>query len=88
LYYQNVDIIAGTDTIPILVNNCGVDTIIELLTNRNLRILLRENLLGVANQQTNIGQTLTDVMLVSSPNLTKEEMIFRGIFQASGRRGL
>jgi hypothetical protein len=87
LYYQNVDIIAGTDTIPILVNNCGVDTIIELLTNRNLRILLRENLLGVANQQTNIGQTLTDVMLVSSPNLTKEEMIFRGIFQASGRRG-
>jgi hypothetical protein len=87
LYYQKVDIIAGTDTIPILINNCGVDTLIELLSNRNLRVLLSENLLGVANQQNNLGQTLTDVLLVSSPSLTQEEIIYRGIFKSSGRRG-
>jgi len=61
--------------------------LIELLTNRNLKILLRENLLGVASQQSNIGQPLTDVVLINSKSLEKEEMIYRGIFKASGRRG-
>jgi hypothetical protein len=87
LYYQNVDIIAGSDTIPILINNCGIDTLIELLTNRNLKLLLTENILCVSNKQNNIGQTLTDVLLISTPDLTQEEIIFRGILQASGRRG-
>jgi hypothetical protein len=27
LYYQKVDIIVSTDTIPILINNCGVSSV-------------------------------------------------------------
>ncbi|HEY5370762.1 MAG TPA: hypothetical protein VIJ75_17385 [Hanamia sp.] len=87
LYYQNVKIIAGTDTLPILINNCGIETLLELLTNRNLKILVRENLLGVSSAQANTGQSLNDVVLMSSESLNKEEIIFRGIFKASGRRG-
>lgn len=87
LYYQNVNIVSVPDTIPILINNCGIDTLIELLTNRNLRILFRQNILGVASRQNRMGQTITDVTLVSSPNLTTEEMIFRGVYSATSRRG-
>lgn len=87
LYYQNVNIVSVPDTVPILINNCGVDSLIELLTNRNLRILFKENIPAVATRQDRMGQTITDVTLVSSPNLTTEEMIFRGIFSATSRRG-
>lgn len=87
LYYQKVHVVASTDTFPILLNNCGIDTLLELLTNRNLKILLRENLIGIASHQSGIEQSLTDVVLMSSESLKKEEMIFRGIFKATGRRG-
>jgi len=87
LYYQNVHIIAGADTLPILVNNCGVDSLIELLTNRNLKIHIRENMLGVMEKKTADGRNLTDAALFTSNSLTKEEVLFRGIFKASGRRG-
>lgn len=87
LYYQNVHIIAGADTLPILVNNCGVDSLIELLTNRNLKIHIRENMLGVMEKKTADGRSLTDAALLTSNSLTKEEVLFRGIFKASGRRG-
>lgn len=87
LYYQNVNIISVPDTIPILINNCGVDTLIELLANRNLKIFFKQNMLGVASMPNKLGQTITDVTLVSSPNLTVEEMIFRGVFAATSRRG-
>jgi hypothetical protein len=87
LYYQNVNIVSVPDTVPILINNCGIDTLIELLTNRNLRILFRQNMLGVVSRQDRMGQTITDVTLVSSPNLTIEEMIFRGVYTATSRRG-
>lgn len=87
LYYQNVHIIAGADTLPILVNNCGVDSLIELLTNRNLKIHIRENMLCVIEKKTVDGTNLTDAALFTSNGLTKEEVLFRGIFKASGRRG-
>jgi hypothetical protein len=87
LYYQNVNIVSVPDTVPILINNCGVDTLIELLTNRNLKILFKQNILGVIDRQDRMGQTITDVTLVSSPDLTTEEMIFRGVFAATSRRG-
>lgn len=87
LYYQNVNIVSVPDTIPILINNCGVDNLIELLTNRNLRILFKQNILAVSSRQDVMGQTITDVTLVSSPNLTTEEMIFRGVYTATSRRG-
>lgn len=87
LYYQNVNIVSVPDTIPILINNCGIDTLIELLTNRNLKILFRKNHLGVMNRKDKMGQTITDVSLLTSPNLTTEEMIFRGVYTATSRRG-
>lgn len=87
LYYENVQVIAGSDTLPLLISNCGVETIIELLTNRNFKILVRENLLCVSSRQSNLGQPLNDVLLVTANSLNKEEMIFRGIYKASGRRG-
>ena len=66
LYYQNVHIIAGADTLPILVNNCGVDSLIELLTNRNLKIHIRENMLCVIEKKTVDGTNLTDAALFTS----------------------
>ena len=87
LYYQNVYIVAGTDTFPILINNCGIETLLELLTHRNLKILIKENHLGVVSQQANIEQTLTNVALFSSDSLSKEEVIFRDVFKVSGRHG-
>lgn len=86
LYYEKVNIVSGTKTLPVLINNCGIETLIELLTNRNLKILMRENLLAVSMHQSHYGE-LRDIMLISSPSLTKEEMIFRGIFDSTGRRG-
>lgn len=87
LYYQNVELIAGTDSFPILIKNLGVDILIELLKNRNLKIRLSENHLGVLNQVNQLGENITDVILVTSPDLTKEEMIFRALFMKTDRRG-
>lgn len=87
LYYQNVNIVSVPGTIPILMNNCGVDSLFELLANRNLRILFRENFLAVTSRHDLKGQTVTDVTLASSPNLTTEEMLFRDIYSATSRKG-
>ena len=43
LYYENVHVIAGMDTFPIFINNCGIGTLVELLTNRNLKIHIRSH---------------------------------------------
>ncbi len=86
LYYENVNVIAESNTLPVLINNCGVDVLIELLTNRNLKIFVRDSLLAIESHQHPYGN-LNDVALVSSPTLTKEEHIFRGLFASTGRRG-
>lgn len=87
LYYQNVHIIAGADTLPILINNCGVDILLELLINRNLKIHVRDNMLGVMSKEFGTGKILTDPVLLESKSLDKEEFIFRGVFSSTGRRG-
>jgi len=87
LYYQNVNLFAVPDTISLLLNNCGVETLIELLSNRNLRIYFRGNYLALATYKDNNGNSVLNPTIISSPNLTTEEMIFRDVFRSTGRRG-
>jgi hypothetical protein len=86
-YYEKVILIAATDTIPLLIQKIGLETLIELLNRGNLRILLRENMLGTVSQEVGTGNIVNDVVLFTSPALTVDEILFRGIFKATDRRG-
>lgn len=87
LYYQDVNVIVAPNTIPVFLNNCGVDTLIELLTHRNLNLYVRKNILGVSIHKDSIGEDLYAFDLFSSNSLDREEVVFRGIFETTGRRG-
>lgn len=87
LYYKQVILIAGTETLPILLNNCDIDVLQELLSSKALRICFRENLLGVMTKTTPQGLSINDVSALSSDRLKVDQMLFDGLFQATGRRG-
>jgi hypothetical protein len=87
LYYKQVIIIVGTDTLPKLLKNCDIEILQELITRKLLRICICENFIGVFSQQTQSGITINDVTSFSVPELTTEEFVFNGIFKSSGRRG-
>jgi len=87
LYYEKVILIASTDTFSILLNKCGVDTLLELLKKGNLKLLIRENLLGTMSQTLSNGNIINDVALISSEKITTENVVFNGLFNATGRRG-
>lgn len=87
LYYQDVNVIVAPDTIPIFLNNCGEDTLIELLTHRNLNLYVRNNILGIAVHKDTHGENSYAFDLFSSRSLDREEVVFRGIFESTGRRG-
>ena len=87
LYYKKVIIIVGTDTLPILLSNCDIEILQELISEKVLQICICENLLGVISQKTKGGITVNDVGSISSPSLTVEETLFRGICKSTGRRG-
>lgn len=87
LYYQDVNIIVAPNTIPVFLNNCGVDTLIELLTHRNLNLYIRKNILGVSMHKDSLGEDLYGFELFSSKSLDREEVVFRGVFESTGRRG-
>lgn len=87
LYYQDVNVIVAPDTIPIFLNNCGEDTLIELLTHRNLNLYVRNNILGIAVHKDTHGENSYAFDLFSSRSLDREEVVFRGIFKSTGRRG-
>lgn len=86
LYYNKVILVAGTDTLPTLLRHCDVDTIVEILKRGNLEIRVQENLLGTMQREIS-GKIIHDVALWSSKNLNTEEVVFRGLFEVSGRRG-
>jgi len=87
LYYQDVNIIVVPDTIPVFLNNCGVDTLIELLTRRNLNFYIRKNILGVCKHKDSLGDDLYGFDLISSKSLDREEFVFRSVFETTARRG-
>ena len=87
LYYDKVILIAATDTVPILFNNCDPDYLIEFLGNGNLKIMVRENILGTMATTMQDGNIVYDVALISTKNLTAEEVVFHGLLKATGRRG-
>jgi hypothetical protein len=87
LYYEQVIVIASTDTLPILLNNCDVEYLIELMRMGNLKILIKENLLGTMSQNMTDGRVINDVMLVSSESLTTEKIVFESVLNTTGRRG-
>lgn len=87
LYYEKVNLIASTDTLPVLLNNCDIGLLDELVTRGNLRLFIKENMLGTMSTTLPNGNIINDVALMSSENLTIEEFIYRSIFQSSGRRG-
>lgn len=87
LYYEKVILIASTDTFPILINNCDKDLLLELLLRGNLQILIRENMLGTMSQTLSNGNVINDVSLISSDRITAENVVFDGLFKATGRRG-
>lgn len=87
LYYQDVNIIVVPNTISVFLNNCGVDTLIELLTHRNLNLYIRKNILGVSMHKNSLGEDLYGFDLFSSKSLDGEEVVFRGVFETTGRRG-
>lgn len=87
LYYKQVIIIVSQDTLPILLNNCDIGLLQELITAKLLRICACENFLGVLSQNTTTGQSINDIVAFSSPTLTVDEMLFRSVFRSSGRRG-
>jgi len=87
LYYQKVILIASTDTFRILINNCDTELLLELLNRGNLQILIRENMLGTMSQTLANGNVINDVALISSEKITAENVVFDGLFKATGRRG-
>lgn len=87
LYYKQVIIIAGTETLPILLNNCDIEVLQELLSSKALRLCFRENLLGVMTKTTPQGLSINDVSALSSDRLKVDQLLFDGLFQATGRRG-
>ena len=87
LYYEKVNLIASTDTIPVLLNNCDIDVLSELVKRENLNIYIKENILGTMSTTLSNGNVINDVALMHSDNLTIEEFLFRSIFNSSGRRG-
>src|SRR5690554_1306964 len=87
LYYDRVIIIASTDTIPILINNCEIDALIELLKQGKLKILIKENMLGTMSKKLTEDVELNDVILFSSKSITVEEVVFKGLYKATSRRG-
>lgn len=87
LFYKQVILIAGAETLPILLSNCDIEVLQELLSSKALRICFRENLLGVMTKITPQGLTINDVSAISSDNLKVDQLLFDGLFQATGRRG-
>jgi len=87
LYYEKVNLIASTDTIPELLNNCDIGVLNELVASGKLNLLIKENVLGTMSTTLANGNIINDVALLYSDNLTVEEFIFRSIFNSSDRRG-
>lgn len=87
LYYKQVILIVGSDTLPILFKNCDIEILYNLLERKVLKILVRENLLGVMSQETETGLMINDVMSVTSDKLNTEQIIYDGLFNSSGRKG-
>jgi hypothetical protein len=87
IYYKHVVIVADSNTIPILLNNCDVGILQELLSEKSLRLCIRENLLAVRSETSPEGLIFNDVDSISSDRLKVEQVLFDGIFQATGRRG-
>lgn len=87
LYYDQVTIVAGASTFPILVERIGISNLIELLKSGDLRILIQENILGVSSHPDQRFNLRNDIMLISSPNVDSQEVIYRGIFEFCQRQG-
>jgi len=87
LYYEKVNLIASTDTIPILLNNCDIGVLEELVNRGNLDLYIKENMLGLMSNTLYNGNIVNDVALIHSDNVTIEEYIYRSIYNSSGRRG-
>ncbi len=87
LYYEKVIFVASYHSLPVLINNCDIEILIDLVKNKNLKIVLPENTLGVPENTNSYGNTYYNVSLVRLAHLKKDEMVFKSIFNATGRRG-
>lgn len=87
LYYEQVVLIADSQTLPILINNCDIGILQELITRKNLKICVRENMLAVMSMQTDRGFKVNDVNLITSPRLKTEQILYDSFLKTSGRNG-
>jgi hypothetical protein len=87
LYYKQVVLIAGQETLPTLINNCEVGILKELLTSKLLRICVCENMLGVGSQTNSEGITEHIVTSFSSEKLKTENYLYETLFRTNQRKG-
>jgi len=87
LYYGKVNLIASTDTLPVLLDNCDVELLIELMNRGCLKIYMKGNILGTMSTKLSNGNTVNDVALITSDNHTVEELAYRSLFLHTQRTG-
>lgn len=87
LFYKQVILIADSGTLQTLLNNCNLEILQDLISSQFLRICIPENFLGVIANTTTDGHVINDVGAMQLTNVDMEEMLFRSLFQSTGRRG-
>lgn len=87
LFYKQVILIVGPDTLQILLNNCNLDILQELVSAQFLKICVPENFLGVISNTAPTGQIINDVCTMRLKDVDTEELLFKGFFHSTGRRG-
>ena len=87
LYYKQVILIAGQQTLPTLLKHGDIGIIQELLSSKLLRICVCEDMLGVGSQNNAAGKTEHVVTSFTSDSLKAENYLFETLYRSNERRG-
>lgn len=87
LYYKQVILIAGQQTLPTLLKHGDIGIILDLLSSKLLRICVCEDMLGVGSQINEAGKTEHVVTKLTSDSLKTEAYLYETLFRYTGRQG-
>jgi hypothetical protein len=83
LFYRSVNLLSDKNTLPELLELCGIDKVRELIKRGRLNLFIREDILGTSAFPNNGGE-LYDLQTWSSEAITQEKILNESFIKLTG----
>lgn len=83
LFYRSVNLLSDKNTLPEILELCGIDEVRELIKRGRLNLFIREDILGTSAFPKNGGE-LYDLLIWSSEAITQEKILNESFIKLTG----